>query len=74
MPEHVCRNLLLIHAWGGCDTTSATFGQGKTTIMKFVEKNSSFILNICSIFNDPAATKEQVLTTGRQLAVEIYGN
>ena len=74
MKEHVCRNLLFIHAWGGCDTTSATFGQGKTTIMKLVEKNNPFIQNICSIFKDPAATREQVSTAGRQLAVKIYGN
>ena len=31
MPEHVCRNLLFIHAWGSCNSTSATFGQGKKT-------------------------------------------
>ena len=74
MPEHVCRNRLFIHAWGGCDTTSVTFGQGKTAIMKLVEKNNPFIQNICSIFNDPAATREQISTAGRQLAVEIYGN
>ena len=74
MPEHVCRNLLFIHAWGGCDTTSATFGQGKTAIMRLVEKNNPFIHNICSIFNDPPATREQVSTAGRQLAVNIYAN
>ena len=26
----VRNNILLIYAWSGCDTTSSTFGQGKT--------------------------------------------
>ena len=28
------RHILLIHAWSDCDTTSATFGQGKMYLMK----------------------------------------
>ena len=28
------KNLLFIHSWSGCDTTSATFGQGKGLILK----------------------------------------
>ena len=36
---HIKENLLFIHAWGGCDTTSALFGQGKTAVLKFVESN-----------------------------------
>ena len=27
-------NLLFIHVWGGCDTTSATYGHGKIRILK----------------------------------------
>lgn len=74
LPDHVCRNILFIHAWGGCDTTSAAFGQGKTAVMKLVEQNSNFIQKICSTFNDPFATKEQVSTAGVQLAIRTYGN
>ena len=25
---------IFVHAWSGCDTTSATFGQGKTDLLK----------------------------------------
>ena len=31
--EFVTDHLLFIHAWSGCDTTSAIFGQGKLTYM-----------------------------------------
>ena len=33
----VIKNILFLHAWSGCDTTSATYGQGKGVITK---KNS----------------------------------
>ena len=46
----------------------------KTAVMELVEQNSNFIQNICSIFNDPFATKEQVSTAGVQLAIMTYGN
>ena len=39
--SHVKENLLFIHAWGGCNTTSAVFGQGKTAVLKFVESNTN---------------------------------
>ena len=27
-------NILFVHSWSGCDTTSATFGQGKNCLAK----------------------------------------
>ena len=42
LPSHVKENLLFIHAWGGCDTTSVLFGQGKAAVLKIVESNGDF--------------------------------
>ena len=42
LPSHVKENMLFIHAWGGCDTTSALFGQRKTAVLKFAESNGDF--------------------------------
>ena len=42
LPSRVKENLLFIHVCGGCDTTSALFGQGKTAVPKFVESNGYF--------------------------------
>ena len=33
--ELVTSNLLFIHAWCGCDTTSATLGHGKVNLIKY---------------------------------------
>ena len=42
LPSHVKENVLFIHAWGGCDTTSVLFGQGKAAVLKIVESNGDF--------------------------------
>ena len=32
--ELLTSHILFVHAWSGCDTTSATFRQGKTFLLK----------------------------------------
>ncbi|XP_065640847.1 uncharacterized protein LOC124805886 [Hydra vulgaris] len=73
LPTHVRSNLLFIHAWGGCDTTSSCFGQGKTAAMKLVEQNSILIKKVCLVFNNLFATQEQVSSAGIQFAIKAYG-
>ena len=54
-------------------TSKGKFGQGKRAILKFVEQNSRIAQNICSIFKEPFATKEQVSNDGVQPAIKLYG-
>ena len=49
LERNVLKYSLLIHAWGNCDTTSATFNQGKTAILKLVEKGSSSVMDMFGI-------------------------
>ena len=42
--ENIVKHVLFIHAWGGCDTTSAIFNQGKNKIMKLVESGDDDII------------------------------
>ena len=62
-----------IHAWGGCDTTSATFNQGKTAILKLVEKGSGNVLDICSVFDTSSSTQVQITEAGINLFIMMYG-
>ena len=32
------QHLLFVHAWSGCDSTSAILGKGKPSFFQFVEK------------------------------------
>ena len=35
----VIPHILFIHAWSGCDTTSATYGHGKTILLKKMKES-----------------------------------
>ena len=61
LPSHVKENLLFIRAWGGCDTTSALFGQGKTAVLKFVESNGDFARHCNPLTHLQHKIKYQVL-------------
>ena len=61
--RYVLRYLLVIHSFGGCDTTSATFDKGKKSILKLVEK-SSVARAQCDVFLTPNATDEEIGTAG----------
>ena len=65
-------NILFLHAWSGCDTTSATFGHGKTTLLKKI-KESGELQQISSLMYDPDATAEQIGKAGNRLFIILYG-
>ena len=68
----LCRQILTLHALGGCDTTSAIFGFGKGTVFSKVGNNGAVRRNV-DILEDPAAGIEQVVEAGLQLLVVLYG-
>lgn len=57
----VIKNLLLIHACGGCDTISSVFNQGKGAILSLIEKGNLKILNACAIVDYPLATQKDIV-------------
>ena len=68
-------NLLFIHAWGGCDTTSATFGHGKSKILKLVGMKcpQQDVMAACSIFNAEDSSQEEIIESGTNLFKIMYG-
>ena len=60
------------HAWSGHDTTSATFGHGKTSLLKRI-KESKEIQQISSLMSEHSATAEQIDKAGTRLYVTTYG-
>jgi hypothetical protein len=53
--EHVRDNILFLHAFSGCDTTSAFFRQGKMKFLKLLNKNKQ-LGQLVSIFKDENAS------------------
>ena len=73
--ELLTSHLLFIHAWSGCDTTSATFGQGKTFLPKnFMAKGFYKLQHISSIFSESQITPEDVGKAGSNGFVNLYGD
>ena len=61
-----------MHAWSGCDTTSATYGQGKAGLLKKI-KQSKKVQLIADLMMDNNATVEQVGEAGVSLFVIVFG-
>ena len=70
----IVKNILFIHAWSGCDTTSAIFNKGKTALMKLIAKWDRKVLDIiCFTFNNTHVTLEEIGKAEVKLFVTTYG-
>ena len=69
--------LAFIHAFGGCDTTSAIFGQGKLSILRLLssksKKRSLAAREAADVFCASNATPEQIRAAGLRTFVLLYG-
>lgn len=63
--------LLLIHAFGGCDTTSAIQDKGKAAILNLIQ-NSKEARTLADLFMDPESSREQIGKAGIRLFVLLY--
>jgi hypothetical protein len=67
-----CRHILLAHAFGGCDTTSAIFGIGKGTVFNRLTRNKS--LESCFlVLENIGACQEDVKSAGLKIMSAVYG-
>ncbi|KAG1665078.1 hypothetical protein GQR58_019552 [Nymphon striatum] len=65
-------HLLFIHAWSGCDSTSAIFGKGKSSFLNLVKK-SKIIQLVSETICDYWATQSDVGDASMKAFVELYG-
>lgn len=65
-------NILFLHAFSGCDSTSAFFGKGKITFCKLMERRT-YLAQIAAIFNDPSASQDAVAEAGERFILALYG-
>ena len=68
----VRENILPIHASGGCDTTSASFGKGKLSALKLVQKSEE-ASELMTTLAEETATKQEIAVAGCRLFVMHYG-
>ena len=67
----ICCQILVLHACGGCDTTSAIIGHGKGNVLcKWSNKCSA--RNCISVMQNPGASVAAVSEAGQRLMVLLY--
>lgn len=69
--EKLCHLLPIIHAIGGCDTTSRLYGIGKGLPLKQAMSNSSFAKRLEQMLD--CSTREELKNSGEKVLVELYG-
>ena len=67
IPRHL---LLFVHAWCGCDTTSAIYGKGKLKIITLL-KDASF-RQAAEVFCSKDAQQQEISEAGSRLMVRMY--
>ena len=69
----VVSHLLFLHAWSGCDSASATFGQGKTCLIKKTIQDNAEVQQMSLLISDSQVTAKEVRKAGARLFVIVYG-
>ncbi|MEX5543952.1 hypothetical protein, partial [Pseudomonas poae] len=64
---------LFLHAFSGCDTTSAFFRQGKIKFVKTLEKNP-LLQEAVTIFNSDCATPDEIDLVSQRFLEAVYGD
>ena len=68
-----CTNILFVHAFLGCDTTSRLHGIGKGVALKKLATDLLFYEQ-AEAFNRPAATKEEIVLAGEKALLCLYNS
>lgn len=67
-----CARILVVHAMGGCDTTSAIFGLGKGTIFNNINKDVTLHRH-CTTLQSETASVDDVCSSGVRILSALYG-
>lgn len=62
---------LFIHAWSGCDTTSACYGQGKVQFFKTLSKSLE-VQNLAQIISSRTSTESEIGDAGVRLFCFVF--
>ena len=65
-------HILFLHAWLCCDTTSAIFEHGKTSLSKKLQ-SSEKLQALSDQISDPSVTEDDVIDAGHQIFMLLYG-
>lgn len=65
-------NILFLHAFSGCDTTSSLFNQGKLKFLSILQKHQDLHDSI-QVFQDSNAEPDAIADAGERFLLALYG-
>ncbi|KAF2901488.1 hypothetical protein ILUMI_04694 [Ignelater luminosus] len=68
----VAQNILFLHAFSGCDTTSALYGHDKLKLIKTLQQHASLKTTV-RVFKDENAEPDVIAEAGLRFFEELYG-
>lgn len=68
----VTDNILFLHAFSGCDTTSALFNQGKVKFLTILKKHKN-LQEVIQVFQDSNAEADTIADAGERFLLALYG-
>ena len=71
--KDLCDELLFIHAYSGCDSTSRIFGIGKKSAFQKLVKSDPVMKSCASAFILPNKSQEDISYLGENLMVDLFG-
>ena len=67
------KSILFIHAFSGCDTTSAFYGKGKLQALQLIKSNTD-LQDIPDVFNNPYSKYDDIERAGERFIKALYSN
>jgi len=71
--DDVCNELLFIHAYSGCDSTSRIFGIGKKSAFQKLVKSDPVMKSCASAFIVQNKSQKNVSELRKELLVNLFG-
>lgn len=68
----VAENILFLHAFSGCDTTSCLFNVGKSRFITTLQKHPE-LQSVVKIFQHKHVDPEELVSAGERFLVALYG-
>lgn len=68
---HLKNFLCFVHAFSGCDTTSALYGQNKLKYFGLLDRKRPFLNQIMEFYN-PNASRENLIKAGTDIVKNLY--
>jgi len=73
LEDDVCNELLFIHAYSGCDSTSRIFGIGKKSAFQKLVKSDPVMKSCASAFTVQNKSQKEISELDKELMVNLFG-